>query len=390
MKILHVIGAFDKKLGGTYSAILSIIRIEKALGFDNEVLSLVSNGQEYDSELDELVHLFPPSFPYMFSNSLRADNWMTKNISRFSLVIIHEVWGATAIKAAHKAHRNNIPYVIWPHGSLDPFDLQKKRLLKKHLASKFVKSVICNAAAICCTSKLEGNLLQTYNEPNGNIYTLPLPINYEGKGNRQAFRERHKIGKKDFVLLFLSRVDYKKGLDLLLKAVQMFIDRSWTYNTRILIAGKGSESYETYIKFLVKDFQIEKYVIFGGFLSGQDKADAYAGADCFVLPSMNENYGIAVIESLQSGLPVLISDNVYIWEDIVPDGGWVCKHQIESIYAQIIEIHKAFLSREIEDKDPVAVGNKFNQESLMPLYAAFYDRMLHKRSQPVINQELFI
>ncbi|MFD0791995.1 glycosyltransferase [Mucilaginibacter litoreus] len=390
MRIIHVIGAFDKKLGGTYSAILSIIRMENALGYQSEVLSLVSNGQEYDEELKGRVHLFPPSFPYVFSNSIKASEWLSDNIGNYNLIVIHEVWGATAIKAAHLAYKMGVPYVIWPHGSLDPFDLQKKKALKKIVGNVLISNITRNAKAICCTSELEGRLLQTYNRLNDNIHLLPLPINYTCKGSRAAFRHKFNISDKDFVLLFVARIDYKKGLDILLKALHQFIDKAGAVNCKLLIAGKGNTKYETYIRSLIEDLALEKHVTISGFLAGDDKANAYAGADCFVLPSMNENYGISVIEALQSDLPVLISDNVYIWKDIMPQAGWVCKHDVDSVHAYIKNVYKAFQTGEISLKTPGKAGSSFNQQNLMPEYANFYGKILYQQVQTVLHSQLTV
>lgn len=381
MKILHVIGAFDKKLGGTYSAILSIMKMEQLLGYTNEVMSLRTLEQEYDADFEDRIHLFEPSFPFKFSTSAKASAWLKDHIKDYDLLLIHEVWGATAISAARTAHKNSVPYVIWPHGSLDPFDLQKKQWLKNQVGRALISGIARRAAAICCTSDLESDVLNTFNEYNTNVSILPLPINYQVKGSREIFRAFYEIPADDLVFLFLSRVDYKKGLDLFLYAYRKFLNTTAATNTRFLIAGKGKPAYEQKIKLLIDELKLNDQVKVSGFLTGSLKADAYKGSDCFVLTSMNENYGISVIEALQSGLPVLISDNVYIHQDIMPEGGWLCEYEVSSIYNQLITLYTEFQDKSIAKKDPVATGNKFNQESLMPRYAAFYNKLARKHTR---------
>ncbi|WP_158827776.1 glycosyltransferase [Mucilaginibacter lacusdianchii] len=385
MKILHVIGAFDKKLGGTYSAILSIMAIENELGYDNEVLSLYSEGQEFDADLlQNRVHLFEPSFPYKFNYSAGAYQWLKEHIHNFDLILIHEAWGALAIQTARLANSVNTPYAIWPHGSLDPFDLQKKKQLKKVVGKLLIASMTRNAGAICCTSGIEKSVLRTYNKQNNNINILPLPIDYEAKGDRKTFREKLGISDDKLVFLFLSRVDYKKGLDLFLYAYKAFLDETQLSNTKLVIAGKGQPAYEAFIRKTIHDLNLEAHVVVSGFLTGSGKADAFAGSDCFILPSMNENYGISVIEALQSGLPVLISDNVYIWESIIPNGGWLCKHEVKSITAQISAIYNDFTNNALADKKPVLVSEPFRLKSLIPEYRSFYHKMLYKPAESII------
>lgn len=386
MKILHVIGCFDKKNGGVYSAITSITDMERSLGYVSDILSIKSDGQQYDSSsFNGQVHLFNRSFPYVFSPSKEAERWMELNIENYDLIVLHEVWAILAVRVASIAKKHEVKYIIWPHGSLDPFDLKKKSFFKKILGHIIIKDVTANATAVCCTSSIERDVLETYNDrKNVSISVLPLPIGFNAEGSRQRFRDKHCISDDTFVFLFLSRVDYKKGLDLFLHAYKRFVDKSYGLDVKLIIAGKGNHAYETYINRLIDELRLSPYIYSAGFLSGIEKADAFAASDCFVLPSMNENYGISVIEALQSHLPVLISDNVYIWKDIIPAGGWVCKHNVDSISNSLDIIHREFTSKEIRMKDPAKVGENFKKDRLIRLYSDFYDLVLNKQ-EPIFS-----
>lgn len=381
MKILHVIGCFDKKNGGVYSAITSITDMERSLGFTSDILSIRSDDQQYDSRFfNGQVNLFNRSFPYVFSPSKEAERWMELNIERYDLVVLHEVWAILAVRVASIAKKHQVKYVIWPHGSLDPFDLKKKSFLKKILGNIVIKGITANASAICCTSNIERDVLETYNDQkNVSISVLPLPIEFNAEGSRERFRDKHNLSANTFVFLFLSRVDYKKGLDLFLRAYKRFLDINNDIDVKLIIAGKGNRAYETYINGLIAEMRLSAYIYSAGFLSGTDKADAFAASDCFILPSMNENYGISVIEALQSNLPVLISDNVYIWKDIIPAGGWVCEHNVDSILSSLNVIHREFTSKQIRMKRPAKVGGNFKKDQLISLYSDFYDLVINKQ-----------
>lgn len=382
MKILHIIGRFDKKNGGVYSAILSIAGVEHSLGYKSGILSIESANQEYDASLfSDGVHLFKRSFPYVFSPSKDAEKWLETHVENYDLLILHEVWAILAVRASAIAKKHGIKYIIWPHGSLDPFDLKKKKLLKKVLGNMIIRSVTANAAAICCTSDTEKNVIQTYNRRDKlTVKVLPLPIDYAGNGNRTRFRREHGISESTFAFLFLSRVDYKKGLDLFLYAYKALIDDKKKPDIKLIIAGNGSTEYEVYILELIGKLGLYEYIHFAGFLSGSEKADAFAASDCFILPSMNENYGISVIEALQSDLPVLISDNVYIWKDIIPEGGWICRHDVNSIYNSLVTIYNDHLTKNIKKKSPGKTGEIFTTSRLISEYAGFYSFLNRSRS----------
>ena len=146
-----------------------------------------------------------------------------------------------------------------------------------------------------------------------------------------------------------------------------------------MIAGSDSNDYGKNVREWIQKYNLESKVIMPGFLSGQDRDDAFAGSDCFVLPSMNENFGIAVVEALSAGLPVLISDNVYIWKEIIRSGGgWVCNYSIESLIASLIDILKT--QSDLKDKKENAKRSteQFSPENLRILYKNFYNQIRYR------------
>ncbi len=115
-------------------------------------------------------------------------------------------------------------------------------------------------------------------------------------------------------MLFLSRVDPKKGLELLLPALAS------VPHATLVIAGSGDEGYVASLKRLARELHIEERIVWAGYLEGNDKLAALAAADLFVLPSYSENFGIAVVEALAAGLPVLITDQVAIHREVAQAG----------------------------------------------------------------------
>lgn len=376
MKILHIIEGVDANLGGLPYALFNILATEKMIGLHSEVLSIVPPPGTFDkSSFEYPCHLFSSSFPSRFKRSQSALQWLEMHIQKFDCLIIHSLWNLLSIQSAFMAAKHRKPYVIWPHGSLDPFDLQKKYLLKKAIGPWVIKKVLKKASYVCCTTALEAELLESYGA-RPKIQVLPLAVEkIKEEGHRDHFRQTYNFREDDTVLLFLSRINYKKGLDILLRALKLLQTRNPSYHPRIKlsIAGSGSEEYTLYIRNLVNQLDLTSIVTFCGLINGKAKADAFAGSDCFVLPSMNENFGIAVVESLQAGLPVLISKNVYIWRSIIEkQGGWVCDYSVESVYQQLNYILSHPQELVFRKSQAQLIGNQFTPQALSSRYFDFY------------------
>jgi len=374
IKTLHVINSIDKTLGGQVYAALNIIRMENILGINSSIIT--SKSKNIDPLFYEYaeIYQFPYSFPKRLYKSKEAVKYIKNIIANFDAIIFHGIWSILLYNIAIIGHQHNIPMAVWPHGSIDPFDLKKKKVLKKIIGPLFIKKFLNKLDFIICTSTLEEKIVEKYNAKI-NTLVAPLPILKDSIiGNRKSFRDKYNFSKNDFVLLFLSRIDYKKGLNLLLPAISQFSNK--VSNIKLIIAGSGSKQYEEKVHGWIKKYSLDERVKFIGFISDQKRADAFAGSDCFVLPSMNENFGIAVVEALNAHLPVLISNNVYIWQEIInKQGGWVCKYSVESISDTILKIYnKKNDYKKIKSK-AASAGAQFLPENLKKQYLEIYKKI---------------
>jgi glycosyltransferase involved in cell wall biosynthesis len=374
MKLLHVIGEFDIKAGGTYTALVSLVKMFSELGHSN---TIIATGKHSGTNgLNAELFCFEKSFPEKFRKSRTARKWLCENVENYDAVVIHEIWGGIGLDAGRIAKKKGIPYHIWPHGSLDPFDLQKKKYLKKLLGKIFVNKILRNAKYICCTSEKEKEVINCLGKHNNNIITLLLPIDFCLDGqvvHPKPSLIRSELPDDAFVFLFFSRINYKKGLDLFLKAfAECLLEKKIGDNSYLLIAGTGLPEYESYIDDLISVLKLQSRVIKLGFVTGAEKLKVYKNAHVFVLPSKNENFGLAVIESLQSGTPVLISDNIYIQPELFNGvkPGWVCQHEINSLKDKIVESSKVELIDKINAKK---VGEKFTTSNLLNAYKEVFN-----------------
>jgi len=210
---------------------------------------------------------------------------------------------------------------------LDPWFKRHYRLkhLKKWLYWPWAEyRVLKDAAAVVFTSEEERRVsresfwlydcnewVMTYgtSQPTG-----------DAEDQRRQFLEAypHLEGKQ--VLLFLGRIHEKKGCDLLLRALAANLAEEPSPEVHLVFGGPDDSAYANGIKLLVERLGLRDRVTWTGMLTGDMKWGAFRAADAFVLPSHQENFGIAVAEALASGLPVLISNRVNIWREIETHG----------------------------------------------------------------------
>jgi len=335
----HILPSFDSQLGGSVRAALNICKFLIQYGHSANAIATFSPGDDVEYLRSEYnivpCHFLPRSFPARYANSNHIKPWIQKQRIQPDIVSIHGVWVLSSFQAALACLKADIPYVVHPHGSLDPFDLQKRRLQKKLVGPCMIKWLLDNSRGIVCTTKTELERLETYNS-DVMRYTSPLPVpclSLTSESN--DFRSRFNIPEDAQVVLFLSRIDYKKGLEYLIPALAMLKPRFpkiW-----FVLAGSGSSSYSSTIDSLIDSHQLNSITTKTGFLSGRDKVEAFNAANIFALPSLNENFGIVVVEAMNACLPILISDNVYLSPDIQgASAGVICSVSVESVYVSLL------------------------------------------------------
>ena len=243
------------------------------------------------------------------------------------VVHIHALWEEIQHAAAALARRHAKPYIIRPCGMLDPWSLSQSRWKKKLVLAWRVRKDLNHAAALHFTTDAERDLTAPLRlrapaivEPNGiNTAGLTAPPRPEA-----SLRHRHPHLPGGPIALFLSRLHHKKGTDLLIDAFAT-VTASWDADRHgpppaLVVAGPDEGGYLAQLEAQTQRLGLSGSVVFTGMLTGPDKVDALQSADLFCLPSHQENFGIAVVEALAAGTPVLISDQVNIHEAITAAG----------------------------------------------------------------------
>jgi glycosyltransferase involved in cell wall biosynthesis len=257
---------------------------------------------------------FPRQFRF-YTFSWPLARWLARHVSDYDVVHIHALFSFATLPAAFWARWRRVPYIVRPLGTLSEWGMKNRRPWLKNLSFRLLESrVLHNAAVVHYTSDQERVEAEKLNiTTTAAIIANGLP-DASAKGAAGRFRARFPEVKDRRIVLFLSRLDTKKGLDLLLRA--------WTTvrveapHACLVVAGTGPTEFVDGLKADAAALGIESDIIWAGFLEGEAKQAALADADVFVLPSYSENFGIAAAEAMAAGLPVVVSDQVGIQGDI--------------------------------------------------------------------------
>ena len=160
---------------------------------------------------------------------------------------------------------------------------------------------------------------------------LPNPVPASpGVAQAGSFRSAHPETEGRDIILFLSRIDRKKGLELLLPAFAAV--RKHRPSAILVLAGSGDDTLIHDLKGQARILGIDHAVLWPGFLQNEAKLAAFEAAAVFVLPSWSENFGVAVIEAMAAGCPVVVSDQVAVHADVAAsDAGYVVPCEVEPL-----------------------------------------------------------
>jgi glycosyltransferase involved in cell wall biosynthesis len=327
MKILRSTHTVNPALGGPIESIKQSSAALLRRGHQVEIISLDAPEDPWVREASVPVHALGPGFGG-YGYAPRFSRWIKEGHAQYDAVIVHGVWQYSSFGVWRALAGTATPYFVFPHGMLDPW-------FKRTYPLKHVKKllywpwgeyrVLRDAAAVLFTSEEERRLaresfsLYRCNETVVNYGTAaPSPA----ENTREKFFQAFPDLREERFFLFLGRLHEKKGCDLLIKAfAQLRSDLGATTPRHLVLAGPCADpEYLRYLQELAATTtNNDGSITFVGMLTGDLKWGAFSAAEAFVLPSHQENFGIAVVEALASGTPVLISNKINIWREIERD-----------------------------------------------------------------------
>ncbi len=291
---------------------------------------------------------------------------LRKNATSFDVVHIHTWWNLVSVLSCIIALAKGVKVVVSPRGTLSKYSFAHKSGFIKQLFHQTIGKSQLRKCAIHTTSESELQELTDLIKPKqifniGNFINLP------------SFNPTTKSISTDYIkLLFLSRIDEKKGLNILINALAL-VSIPWTLS----IAGNGDEEYIERLKQIAITKKIDQNIFWLGFRQA-DKFEIYQQHDLFILPSHNENFGNVVIESLSMGTPVLLSKYVGLADYVSRENlGWTFDLDEISLKNTIEAAIEDKTKRDtIQKNAPTLIRSHFSDEVLLDRYEAMYRKII--------------
>jgi len=322
MRLLHVIHGLSPADGGPPENLRQLARGFRDIGVTVEVLSQDAPDAAYLNLYPIPVHAIGPArTSYGYSRKLLA--WLKAHACEYDGIVVEGVWQYYGL-AVRAAVQGRVPYIVFTHGMLDPWFQQTYPLkhIKKYvywLAAQY--SVLRDAFRVVFTTEMEEDLASRSFWPNiWKSEVVPLGTNRpEGDpaNQKELFYEACARVRGRRFLLFLGRIHEKKGCDLLIEAFSRVCDEDPGLD--LVMAGPDQVGLRAKLEQLAAERGIGTRVHWPGMLQGDRKWGAFYACDAFILPSHQENFGIAIAEAIACAKPVLISNKINIWHYVTED-----------------------------------------------------------------------
>ena len=373
MKIIHITPSYKPAYiyGGPIVSVSSLCESLADANIEICVLTTTANGKNRlkQSELSKTVD----GVTIMYFRSINGHRHFSLSLlwrlnqelnAKNKVLHIHSWWNFTAILACLLATMRDTKIILSPRGMLTRYSLQNRNRIIKMLFHKLLGEKLLRKCTIHATSEKEKQDLQELLPAKkitviANIIKLP-PF------SKGPLKIRNRV---KFNMIFLSRIEQKKGLELLFEALAKL-----KFRWKLTIAGTGESNYINALKNLASQLQIENHIHWPGFLNHTDKFIALKTHDLLVLFSYNENFGNVILESLHAGTAVAISTETGLSDFVKQnDLGWTCRLEPDCITAALSDAHQNSCKRKrINETGPGLVKHHFNIKTLVGQYLDLY------------------
>lgn len=394
MKVLHVIPSLSELRGGPTFVLNKMMSGLSARGVGVDVACTDDDGKDrlkvplgipLARNGGAIYYFRRDTLRYTFSRSLFV--WLWKNAGSYDVIHAHALFSFPTLAAAIAAIRHRKPYIIRPVGTLSRWGFENRRPVLKKIWFKMIESqILRHATAIHVTSQQERKEVHERYPPAVSPSIIPDYITsktvviheptglYQKSASGLTASTAPLSGRR--VILFLSRIDKKKGLDILLPAFAT-VHKSFP-DTLLVVAGDGESNFVSDLRTTAETLGIAASVVWTGFVSGEAKWDLLRQANIFVLPSYAENFAVVVLEAMSCGTPVVISDNVALAEDVGPSAvGVVVKSTMNSLIEGLrMLLSDSSFAKSLGERGRDFAIEKFSEASCMEKLIGLYLRVL--------------
>ena len=377
--ILHVIPSVAPRYGGPSAAVVGMCRAVREAGCETLIATTDADGMDrLDVPLGEVTSFegvptifFRRQATEAFKWSAPLAAWLRRQAGTFDVVHAHAVFSHAPLAAARACTAAGVPYILRPLGTLDPWSVGRKSWRKGAVLRLGAREALHGAAAIHYTTVEEQRLVEQGfpGLPEGVV--IPVGVDdWEGSA-RVAGADR------PFALV-LSRLDGKKRIEWVIDAWHRLTaggDSAWT----LVIAGDGQPAYVDRLRALAASGPGAARIIFRGWVQGDEKRMLLSGASLFLLPSQQENLGIALIEAMASGVPPIVTPGVNLAAEIEAAGaGWSVANDFASVFDGLTRAIRDDTERRARGARARAFAERFRWPVIGRQLADLYERLAQR------------
>jgi len=324
------------------------------------------------------VHIFAAKLGDSFKYSRPLTSWLNSEIASFDVVHIHAVFNHSSIAAARACVRNNVPYIVRPLGTLDPWSMKQKRLRKRLFLRLGAKRLLTSAAAIQYTTEAEKNATETNLRLNHGI-VVPLGVDDELSSfetSRERFEQLFPTLLDKPYILVLSRLHPQKNIEALMRAFMTVTASPTLSRWQLVIAGDGDQHYVAKLKTLAA---ATDRVLFTGWLESHAKSAILRHASLLALTSFQESFGLCLLEAMACSVPVLVGSNVKLAAEIKGAGaGWITEPETEAIAQTLLTALEDQVELESRGQAGVTFARRFTWESVGTSLSSLYASVIEQ------------
>ena len=381
MKVLQVVPSLAPEWGGPVKVVNELAGALEAIGVSSEIISAqgrrVGNPETVTNDIP--IHLFEtgPLARLWTAHTPGLKKTLARKIPDFDLVHIQELWHYPGYIASKIARSRNVPYIVTIHGELNEWNLQQKRLKKQIYMTAIQRGILQKSAALHAITQAESNRIRQL-EIETPVAMIPNGIHteeFENLPDRSQFVSRYPELENRLIVLFLGRIQQKKGLDILAQAFGNLVRTR--HDVRLVVAGPDEDNTLTEIKTILKSQGALEKAVFPGMLTGEQKLEALSAADIFALTSYSEGFSVALLEALSAGLPLVITDECNFPEVGDSRAGFVVRpNDSETASALMSLLDSADLRREMSENARRLVRSNYTWERIAEKMFTLYGNVI--------------
>ena len=382
MKILHFKMTMRLEEGGVVKAVLDLM----SMGMRSDEIGLVttnpsgvpdawSAGSELPVHIHQLSGASGPAGTLTKAQLREIESVM----SNYDVVHLHSMWGMANPQVVKVCNRLGKPYVLSVHGMLDDWCMTQRRPKKVLFLKTWARNLLRDAGVIHCTAQAELDQASKWFDPSKGM-VAPLPFDLDEYADLPdeslAYETFPRLDRERPKAIFLSRINYKKGVDRLIEASALLHESGFDH--QLIIAGTGEDDYVASMHELAEKRGIKESTYFAGFASGEPKVALLRAADLFVLPTSQENFGFVYFESLGAGTPVLTTKCTDTWPELESSGAGIIVDNTPRAFADAMREHLSDTPRlrEMGQQGRDWTFSTFRPEAVSDSIRAMYTRAM--------------